>query len=98
MSVEKSKYILNFLFLQNIFNNYFVFSIKISIICLSKALETELPSHLKEVLPCDYKYQLEKLDTLPSLFTEEDIELKQFTVDYNAYKQRTSYNREKTYF
>ncbi|CAB4431809.1 unnamed protein product [Rhizophagus irregularis] len=43
--------------------------------------ESELPPDLKEILPCDYKYQLEKIDILPSLFTEEDIELKQFIFD-----------------
>ncbi|CAB4440150.1 unnamed protein product, partial [Rhizophagus irregularis] len=29
--------------------------------------ESELPPDLKEILPCDYKYQLEKIDILPSL-------------------------------
>ncbi|GES80853.1 hypothetical protein GLOIN_2v1883854 [Rhizophagus clarus] len=49
-------------------------------------LETELPSYLKEILPCDYKYQLEKLNILPSLFTEEDIELKQKIQNNKAIK------------
>ena len=40
-----------------------------------------MPPDLKQILPCDYKYQLEKIDILPSLFTEEDIELKQFIFD-----------------
>ncbi|POG58479.1 hypothetical protein GLOIN_2v1488561 [Rhizophagus irregularis DAOM 181602=DAOM 197198] len=43
--------------------------------------ESELPPDLKEILPCDYKYQLEKMDILPSLFTDKDIELKQFIFD-----------------
>jgi hypothetical protein len=40
-----------------------------------------LPSDLKQILPCDYKYHLKKIDILPSLFTEEDIEIKQFIFD-----------------
>ena len=40
-----------------------------------------MPSYLKQILPCDYKYHLEKINILPSLFTEEDIELKQFIFD-----------------
>ncbi len=40
-----------------------------------------MPPDLKQILPCDYKYQLKKINTLPSLFTEEDIELKQFVFD-----------------
>jgi len=43
-------------------------------------LESELPFDLKQILPCDYKYQVEKLNILPSLYTEEDIELRQFIV------------------
>ena len=40
-----------------------------------------MPSDLKQILPYEYKYHVKKVDTLPLLFTEEDLELKQFIVD-----------------
>ncbi|CAG8751162.1 14117_t:CDS:2 [Rhizophagus irregularis] len=58
--------------------------------------ESELPPDLKEILPCDYKYQLEKMDILPSLFTDKDIEEQTITGKKIVFKEERHCIHSKT--